>query len=600
MKNTIYKLLALLSKDERRQGYRLFILVIIMAFLDMIGVVSILPLLSVLSEPEIVVRNEYLANIYQSLNFSDTTTFIFFLGFIVFVATVISISFKAFTTYKLLHFTEMRSYSLSRRMVEGYLHQPYDWFLNRHSADLGKTILSEVQQVVGGALIPMMHLVSQAIVAIVLLSLLMFVDPILTSIVLTVLSIFYVIIYLSLRNYLRQIGLERVKANQQRFHIVQEIFGGIKDVKVKGLEAELLQRFEGPAKNFAQKQTASQIASQLPRYVLEIISLGGMMTVMLYLVSNFGSLQKALPIVALYAFAGYRLMPALQNMYAQLTALRFSGPALDILHTDLTLHASHDYSIDVDRSNKKLSVHQGFKLDHVSYSYPETKNPTVKDLCIEVPVHTTVGLVGITGSGKTTTVDLFLGLLQPQKGSFLVDGTVITKNNISSWQRNIGYVPQHIYLADDSVSANIAFGVPAEHIDQKAVECAARIAALHDFVIKEMPNGYATLVGERGVRLSGGQRQRIGIARALYHDPDVLILDEATSALDNLTELAVMDAVHNIGHKKTIILIAHRLSTVRNCDQIFILEKGQVTEQGNYDDLIDKSKKFRAMANKHN
>ena len=491
----------------------------------------------------------------------------------------------------------MRSYSLSRKMVEGYLQQPYDWFLNRHSADLGKTILSEVQQVVGGALMPMIQFISQGIVAIVLLALLIFVDPLLTLSVVTVLSIFYSIIYLSLRNYLRRIGLERVKANQQRFHIVQEIFGGIKDVKVKGLETELLRRFEGPAQNYAEKQTASQVASQLPRYVLEAISLGGMMLIVLYLMADSSSLQKSLPTIALYAFAGYRLMPALQNMYSQLSVLRFSGPALDILHNDLTLHASAGDKVDVGKTNTKLSVKQGLKLNKVTYSYPETESPTINKLCIDIPVHTTVGLVGVTGSGKTTTVDLILGLLQAQKGNLLVDGITITKENISAWQRNIGYVPQHIYLADDSVSANIAFGVPIEQIDQNAVEHAARVAALHDFVIKEMPDGYATLVGERGVRLSGGQRQRIGIARALYHDPDVLILDEATSALDNLTELAVMDAVHNIGHKKTIILIAHRLSTVRGCDQIFILENGQVTEQGNYDELIGKSKKFRAMAN---
>ena len=600
MKNTFYKIIALLSAKERRLAYRLFGLVIVMALLDMIGVVSVLPFIAVLSEPSIVESNQYLAKIYLFLNFSDITTFIYFLGAIVFVATLLAISFKAFTTYKLLKFTEIRSYSLSRRMVEGYLQQPYDWFLNRHSADLGKTILSEVQQVVVGALMPMIQFISQGVVAVVLLVLLIFVDPVLTLFVVTVLVGFYGMIYLSLRNYLRRIGLERVSANQQRFHIIQEIFGGIKDVKVKGLETELLHRFDSPAKRYAQKQTASQVASRLPRYVLEAISLGGMMLIVLYLMADSASLQKALPLIALYVFAGYRLMPALQNMYAQLSLLRFSGPALDILHNDLSLHTSQHAKIDVDRDNIKFSVKQGLKLDNVTYSYPETEYPTINELCIEVPVHTTVGLVGVTGSGKTTTVDLFLGLLQPQKGNFLVDGIAITKDNISSWQRNIGYVPQHVYLADDSVSANIAFGVPTEQIDQNAVEHAARVAALHDFVTKEMPNGYATLVGERGVRLSGGQRQRIGIARALYHDPDVLILDEATSALDNLTELAVMDAVHNIGHKKTIILIAHRLSTVRDCDQIFVLENGKLIEQGTYEELIDESEKFRAMANQHN
>ena len=216
-----------------------------------------------------------------------------------------------------------------------------------------------------------------------------------------------------------------------------------------------------------------------------------------------------------------------------------------------------------------------------------------------IPARTTVGLVGGTGAGKTTVVDLILGLLEPQKGAIRVDGVPITAANRRAWQRTIGYVPQPIFLTDESVAANIAFGLPPEAIDRAAVERAARIAELHDFIMDELPQGYDTPVGERGVRLSGGQRQRIGIARALYHDPDVLILDEATSALDNLTEKAVMDAVHNLGHAKTIILIAHRLSTVRACDTIFMMEQGRVVAQGSYDELIAGNQTFRAMAGGH-
>jgi len=207
-----------------------------------------------------------------------------------------------------------------------------------------------------------------------------------------------------------------------------------------------------------------------------------------------------------------------------------------------------------------------------------------------------VGFVGSTGSGKTTTVDIILGLLEPQKGSLSVDGQTITALNRRQWQRAIGYVPQHIYLADDSVAANIAFGVNVREIDQQALERAAKIANLHDFVVNDLPQGYATTVGERGVRLSGGQRQRIGIARALYHSPRVLILDEATSALDNLTEQAVMEAVHNLGHEITIILIAHRLSTVRQCDQVYLLERGELKASGTYEELKKHSNHFKQLS----
>ena len=250
----------------------------------------------------------------------------------------------------------------------------------------------------------------------------------------------------------------------------------------------------------------------------------------------------------------------------------------------------------VEISTEPLPLRDRLELIDVRYSYPLAEREALQGLSISIPAHTTVGIVGGTGAGKTTAVDLILGLLVMQKGTLAVDGQPITRANVRAWQNNIGYVPQAIFLTDDTVAANIAFGQLAEEIDQAAVERAARIAELHDFVMNELPKGYDTVVGERGIRLSGGQRQRIGIARALYHDPDVLIMDEATSALDNLTERAVMDAVHNLGHAKTIILIAHRLTTVQDCDTIFMLEHGQLIAQGSYDELLDSSRKFRAMA----
>jgi ABC-type multidrug transport system fused ATPase/permease subunit len=306
-----------------------------------------------------------------------------------------------------------------------------------------------------------------------------------------------------------------------------------------------------------------------------------------------GSFASALPIIALYAFAGYRLMPALQQIYGAVTQLRFAGPALDALHADLmSLQPAHP-----NPSQDAIALNQAISLNQIQYRYPNAPHPALKNLSLRIPAKSTVGLVGATGSGKTTTVDLILGLLEAQEGTLAVDGQVITEHNKRAWQRKIGYVPQQIYLADDTVAANIAFGIQAKDIDQAAVERASKIANLHEFVVNELPQQYQTTVGERGVRLSGGQRQRIGIARALYHNPQVLILDEATSALDNLTEQAVMEAVHNLGHEITIILIAHRLSSVRQCDQIYLLERGEVKASGTYDQLTASSQQFKAMAN---
>jgi len=593
---TLKKLLSLLTSPERKRAGLLMGMILMMAFLDMLGVASILPFMAVLANPELVQTNTVLNTAFitsSHIGIYTTEQFLFALGVLVFVLLVTSLAFKALTTYAQTRFALMREYSIGKRLVEAYLHQPYSWFLNRHSADLGKTILSEVGTVIGNGMIPLMTLMAQGMVALALLILLLVVDPLLALSVGVVLGLAYAGIFVVMSGWLKRLGQARVKANQARYTAVSEAFGAAKEVKVGGLEQAYIQRFSKPAEIYAKGQATAQIIAQLPRFALEGIAFGGMLLVMLYLMTKSGSFAAALPIIALYAFAGYRLMPALQQIYGAFTQLRFAGPALDALHKDISSLQTTDAQRGYITS---LPLTQAITLSQVSYCYPNAPHPALKGIDLMIPAHNTVGFVGATGSGKTTTVDVILGLLEPQEGSLSVDGHPITAANRRHWQRAIGYVPQHIYLADDSVAANIAFGVNARDIDQQAVERAAKIANLHEFVVNDLPRGYATTVGERGVRLSGGQRQRIGIARALYHNPQVLILDEATSALDNLTEQAVMEAVNNLGHDITIILIAHRLTTVRQCDQIYLLERGEVKAKGTFDELLETNKQFELMA----
>ena len=307
-------------------------------------------------------------------------------------------------------------------------------------------------------------------------------------------------------------------------------------------------------------------------------------------------ITNVIPIIALYAFAGYRLMPALQKIFISLTSLRVVTPALDSLHNDLK---NLKPIILGNNNGDTLKVNNDICLKNIYYNYPNASRTALKNINLTIPANKTIGLVGATGSGKTTTVDILLGLLEAQKGTLKVDGKIIDNNNRRAWQRSIGYVPQQIFLSDNTVSANIAFGVNIKDIDQEAVQNAAKIANIHNFIMNELPLNYQTTVGERGVRLSGGQRQRIGIARALYHKPKVLVLDEATSALDNLTEKAVMDAVHNSEKSITKILIAHRLTTVENCDKIFLFDKGELKTQGTFEELIKISDDFRESAKNH-
>jgi ABC-type multidrug transport system fused ATPase/permease subunit len=475
------------------------------------------------------------------------------------------------------------------------LHQPYDWFLNRHSADLGKTVLSESEYVITGALQPALYLISEGVVVVTLFALLIVLNPMLAVSATVVFAGSYAVIYVILRNYLERIGAERLSANRQRFESVQETFGSIKDVKVSGLEGALLKRFDHPARQFALARATEVVVYQMPRFAIEALAFSCLLAVVFYLLTKPGGLQHALPVLAAYAFAAYRLMPALQNFYAMLVALRFAGPALEALNQELIALAPEVGGNLPEERARPLRLSKCLELERLTYAYPGSQRPAIDGLSLEILANATVGLVGKTGSGKTTAVDIILGLLHPQQGCLRVDGTLITKNNLRAWQASIGYVPQHIYLADVSITSNIAFGVPPEHVDHQAVERAARIANIHEFVTEELPRGYETTVGERGVRLSGGQRQRIGIARALYHDPDLLVLDEATSALDNLTEQAVMEALHNLGRRKTVIIIAHRLTTVRDCDKIVLLANGKIVAQGRFDELADREGTFRAM-----
>ena len=594
MKN-IKKLSYLLTSNERFRITLLLVMILIMALIDMLGIASILPFIAVLSNPELIETNTFLNSVYKVANNFGIMTenrFLIFMGIIVFVLLITSISFKALTLYFQTRFIKMCQFNISTRLVKYYLYQPYSWFLNRNSATLGKTILSEVSIVVSKGLTPMIILITNVIITFTIFILLLYVEPKLAGIVLLTMCTFYGIVYRFNRNLLSKIGKEVFIANEKRFNILSEAFGASKEVKVGGLEEIYINQFSEPSKKIALRTALVTIMTEMPRFTLEAVAFGGMLLITLYFMTLSTDITNVLPIIALYAFAGYRLMPALQKIFNSLTSLRFVSPSLDSLHNEL----KNLKPTVPDKNIDSLIFNNDICLKNIHFNYPNASKTALKNINLSIPVNKTVGLVGATGSGKTTTVDIILGLLEAQEGTLEVDGTVINKDNKRAWQRSIGYVPQQIFLSDNTVSANIAFGVNISDIDQEAVEQAAKIANVHEFVINELPLKYKTTVGERGVRLSGGQRQRIGIARALYHKPKVLVLDEATSALDNLTEKAVMDGVHSSVNNITKILIAHRLSTVRNCDKIYLFEKGELKNQGSFEELIKISDNFRESA----
>lgn len=573
-----------LTSQERKQAGILLLLITIMAIMEMVGVASILPFIAVLSNPSSIDTNLILIKLFQFSKLFGIETkeqFLLALGLAVFFILVISLLFKALTNFIQIKFVQRREYSIGKRLVEGYLHQPYSWFLHRNSADLGKTILSEVSQVIQNGISPMIEMISRAMVATLLIFLLLLSNPTLALISGLFLGGAYSIFYMFTRTYVSRIGKERLKSNEERFIAISEAFNAAKEIKVRGLEKKYVKKFSSSASVYARNQALVLIIAQLPRFIFEIIAFGGILIILLFLISETGSLNNSLPTISLFIFACYRLMPALQQIYVSFTKVNYIKPSLNKLYYDVINLKNYDNFQDTSH----LKFNKSIVLNNIYFDYPNSSRTTLKDINLTIHAKSTIGLIGTTGSGKTTTIDIILGLLFPQKGNIEIDSQIITNKNIRSWQKIIGYVPQQIYLSDDTIISNIAFGIDQEDIDYQAVIRASKIANLHKFVTEELDDQYNTRIGERGIRLSGGQRQRIGIARALYHKPQLLILDEATSSLDNLTEQVVMDAVNNLHKDITIILVAHRLNTVKNCDMIYKFEKGKIIDHGKFEDI---------------
>ena len=595
MIRTLQMVNALLSAHERRRAVQVFILMLFMALIETLGVVSIMPFVAVLADPEVVATNPYLANVYQYFGFDDPETFLVLLGAAALGIFLLGLSVKALTIYALVRFTNMRLHTITCRLLGAYLWQPYKFFLGRNTADLGKSVLSEVGRVTNGVLLPLLRVVSGVVVAVSILLLLVVVEPLLSLGVALVLGGAFFCVYLVTRRLLQRIGRDRVEANQLRFVLANEALNGIKELRLMGRINAYLARFREPSERYARHQATSKTIGDIPQYGIQALVFGGALFSVLFLKASQGSLAEALPLISLYAFAGYRLMPAFQLIFSNLTRIRFSIPALEALYEDLADKEMQASLVQVEGRNPPVRLNGAIRLQDVSFHYPSTGRPAIEGLNLTIPRGSSAAFVGSTGAGKSTVIDLILGLLEPSQGAILVDDQPLEGSSLRGWQNNIGYVPQATYLADDTVAANIAFGIPYAKIDRVAVERAAEAAQIHGFVVSDLPNGYDTVVGERGIRLSGGQRQRLAIARALYHDPEIVVFDEATSALDNMTEAIVMEAIEALRGAKTVIIIAHRFSTIQQCDRIHLLKEGQLVANGSYSELLEASVDFKEL-----
>ena len=571
MLSSLKQLWQILSPLDKRKVIYVFILVMGMAFIESAGVISIMPFLAVLSNPNVVESNSYLKQLYDFTGAANKQNFILYLGFLSLFVVICSTVFKIVTQYAVNRFASLQRHYFSTRLLKTYLQQNYEFFIQRNSATLVKNILSEVDQLIWTMILPALTLMSYGVVLLFMVGILLLYDPLMAIATAFVLGLFYASIYMLVRKKLTQIGQEFTQANKERYQTCQEALAGLKDVMINNSEHGYIKQFEESSRVFARHIATRETLGQVPLNVIETVGYGCLIGLAMLLVVSGKAVSHILPVLGLYGFAAYRMLPAAQNMYRAISQIKFSEQVLSVLKPEFALEKDELKHIEKD-STQYLKFENSIRLKNISFAYPNRiESPILNNFSLEVKKNASLGIVGKSGSGKSTLMDIMLGLLFPQQGKVYIDDVELTANNITQWRDLVGYVPQNIYLADKSIAENIAFGVAKIDIDLKRVEFVARQAQIDDFIQSQLPLGYHTLVGERGVMLSGGQRQRIGIARALYKNPQVLFMDEATSALDTETEQAVNEAIQNLNGKMTMVIIAHRESAVAQCNQILKL-----------------------------
>ena len=591
----IGNLFNLLSPNQRKRFYVLQFLVIVMSVVEILGVASIIPFMALVGDMSQLQQDTFIAQIYKQSGSTSESEFVFLIGLCVLGLLFISMIISIFTIWGLSMFANRIGTEIADRLYTYYLRQGWLFHASGSSAQLTKKIATETMRVTGAVLVPLMQMNSKVVLSLLMSISIFLYDPKVALIGLSIFAISYFFLFKGVRNRLNKNGIAISEVNEERFRLMNEGFGGIKDLLLMGRDNDFINRFNKSGKTLAYSQGTNAALAQAPRYFVELLAFGSMIVLILYLIaSHNGNLGMILPILSVYAIGIIKLLPAFQQIYSSIAIIKANIPAFESIQQDLydSLHKESKFQ-KLEENN--LNPKQNISLENITFTYPNKEEPALNKLDMLIPANSVIGIVGPSGSGKSTLIDILLCLIEPQEGHIKIDDDIINDQNRRSWQNTIGFVAQTIFLSEGTIAENVAFGIPEDQIDLDQVQKVLKLAHLSDF-ISTLDKDIHTKVGERGVQLSGGQRQRIGIARALYHKAEVLVFDEATSSLDGFTEKMIMEAIHNFSGKKSIILIAHRLKTVKKCDRIFFIDNGRVADQGTYQELIENNKHFRNMA----
>ena len=589
----------------------IFLLILVGALLETFVVGIFYPYISVLKRPEIIYEHKMLHRIYSIIGFTSTKEFLIFASAGLIFSYLLKNAYQVFSIFVQARFVFSKQVSFSRALFSTYMQLPYTFHLQRNTAEILHKINVVIPVLFSGFLLQTIMFIVEIITMISILCLLIVLKPLPSTLAVGMLGAATFAFYRMTRKKISEFGKLRQHHGEQMMQWVNQGLGGIKETKILGREDFFSSAYNRNCNGYAHAERFMHLINQIPRPFLETICIISMLSITLLIITQNKDIQSIIPTLSLFAVAAFRIIPSMGRIFSSATVIRYNSYSLDLVYKDLTLLDKHsnsnkrevtdsatnaaiDSEITTDSYRQQgISFDTVIELRDVCYRYPNAKKLSLNGVSLTIPKHSSIGFVGYTGAGKTTIVDIIIGLLEPVKGDVLVDGKNI-RNNLPSWQCQIGYIPQNIYLSDDTIRRNIAFGLPDEQINDDQIWSVLASAQLESFV-NSLPGRLDTLVGERGVRLSGGQRQRIGIARALYHNPEVLVMDEGTASLDNETEWEIMEAVKRLSGKKTLIIIAHRLSTVKNCDQLYFMREGEVVNYGTYEELFDKSPEFKSM-----
>ena len=595
---TVRAYFTLFTPDEVRGFARVVAISLAVALVQALSVASVMPFLALVADPSVITRNGVAQWLYDAGGFEAQESFLVATGLAVVVALVFANVVMALGTRAGLRFVWDQHHRLSSSLMEHYLRLPYLQFSRRHTSNLAQNLLDEVSLLGDGVAMPIVTIVTDGAVAIVLFGLMAFIEPSVAFLAVGALGAAYVWMFLAVRKRQRHMGEERLRGNKARFRTSHEALSGVKEIILNERQDAFLGRFKEASRAFSINTRRAFLMGLLPRYLMEVLAFGGVVLVTLYFILTGDGVANFLPVLGLYALAGYKGIPAAQHVFQSLSRLEFSGASVTGLaaqfHTEtnegpqprpLSPPQPSDVATPIPNSWTELRV------SDLRFTYPGADAPVLDGLNLRVPRNTSLALVGSTGSGKSTLAHLILGLFPAESGTISLDDQPLDASRLTAWRKILGYVPQDVFMLDESILANVAFGLSGDEIDVERAE-RALAAANVDELVRGLPEGLHTALGERGARFSGGKRQRIALARALYREPQILVLDEATSALDTVTELSVMKALQELSGAVTMLIIAHRLSTVRECDQIALIDEGRAVAVGSFEELRDSEPKF--------